>query len=294
MRAVLATDELGPRGRRRVRIATIVSVVVLAGLIAVALNRLAEQGQLEAELYTDLFQVAVWRRLLTALVRYNLSVALVSMALSLVIGLGLALGRLSRTAAVRQPIGAFVEFFRAVPVLLFIFLARFGLPAYGINLGDYGFVIVALTAYHSSVLAEIYRAGIQSLSRGQSEAALSLGMTYWQTMLLIVVPQAVRRMLPAIVSQLVTIIKDTTLAYIIGFSEMLREGTRIAEFLRNRLQTLLLVALIFVAINYALSRFASWLEQRQRRRYGGAVDVAGGPEDVTLTKQQVEVAVPAR
>jgi len=290
MTSILASDELGPQGRRRVRIATVVSALVLGAFVAVALIRLGQQGQLEPELYTDLFQAAVWRRLLTALVKYNLSVALLAMALSLTIGLGLALGRLSRSAWVYRPLGAFVEFFRAVPVLLFIFLANFGLPQYGIDLGTFGFVVVALTAYHSSVLAEIYRAGILSLGRGQSEAALSLGMSYWQSMFLVVLPQAVRRMLPAIVSQLVTLIKDTTLAFIIGFSEMLREGTRIAEFLNNRLQTLLLVALIFIAVNYALSRFATWLERRQRRRYGGVVTPAPGTLEDPALLDQPEVA----
>lgn len=287
MSAVLTTDELGPRGRRKVRIATAASLALIAAVAALAAMRLAQEGQFEPELYTELFQAAVWRRLLTALLRYNLAVASLAMALSLVIGLVLALGRLSRSAIINRPLGAFVEFFRAVPVLLFIFLANYGLPDYGIDLGTYGFVVVALTAYHSSVLAEIYRAGILSLPRGQTEAALSIGMTYWQMMLLVIVPQAVRRMTPAIVSQLITLIKDTTLAYIIGFSEMLREGQRIAELLDNRLQTLLLVALIFIAINYALSRFASWLEARQSRRYGkGETTVPGGPEDLAVTEQQ--------
>lgn len=291
MSNVLVTDELGPRGRRRLRFVTVAASLFLAALIAVALTRLAAEGQLEAELYTELAQGIVFERLLLAFVRYNLAVALTAMGLSLAIGLLLALGRLSRSAAVSRPVGAFVEFFRSVPVLLFIFLAYFGLPEFGIDLGRFGFVVVALTAYHSAVLAEIYRAGILSLSRGQSEAAYSIGMTYWQSMFLVVLPQAVRRMLPAIVSQLVTLIKDTTLAYIIGTPDMLREGTRIAELLGNRLQTLLLVALIFIAVNYALSRFANWLERRQRRRYGGAVSPAPGTmEDATLIEQPEQVA----
>jgi glutamate transport system permease protein len=291
MSALILTDELGPLGRRRVRIATIVSLLVIAGMVALALTRLGANGQLEPELYTDLFQWPVWRRLLTAFWRFNLSTASAAMVLSLSLGLMLALGRLAPSGLVNRPVGLFVEFFRAVPVLLFIFLARFGLPDYGIVLDNFWYVVIALTAYHSAVLAEIYRAGILSLSRGQSEAALSLGMTYWQSMRLVIVPQAVRRMLPAIVSQLVTIIKDTTLAYIIGVPDMLREGRRIGEFLGNRLQTLTLVALIFILVNWLLSRTATTLERRARRRYGAAsIEVAGGPEDLMATEEEAGMA----
>lgn len=287
MSAVFVTDELGPRGRKRVRIATFVSAAAIIALVALALVRLGQQGQLEAELYTQLADIRVFRRLLSAFLFGNLSVASVSMALSLSIGLFLALGRLARSRWVHQPVGTFVEFFRAVPVLLFIFLIRFGLPEYGIRLPNYWFVVIALTCYHSSVLAEVYRAGILSLALGQREAATSLGMTYWQAMFLVILPQAVRRMAPAIISQLVTLIKDTTLAFIIGFGpEMLRDGQQLSQLFDNRLQTLTLVALIFVAVNYALSRFASWLERRQRRRYGAVrIEVAGGPEDLALGEE---------
>lgn len=290
MSAVFATDELGPRGRRRVRAATAVSLLAIVAMIAVALGRLAEQGQLEAELYTDLVAWPVARRLLwNGLILFNLRVAVLAMVLSLVIGLGLALGRLALSRAVHWPVGAFVEFFRSIPVLLFIFLIAFGMPRYGVDLGVFGFVVIALTCYHSAVLAEVFRAGILSLPRGQSEAATSLGMTYWQSMGRVVVPQAVRRMTPAIVSQLVTILKDTTLGYIVGrgYRDALRHGQQIAEFLDNRLQTLTLVAIIFILVCLLLSRVASRLESRQRRRFGaGSLRVEGGPEDLMTTEEQ--------
>lgn len=284
MSAVFTTDELGPRGRRRVRIVTAISVVAILGLLAVAVVRLAERGQLEVELYTDLIAWPVVRRLLwEGLILFNLRVAVLAMVLSLVIGLGLALGRLARSRWIHWPVGAFVEFFRSIPVLLFIFLIAFGLPRYGIDVGVFGFVVIALTCYHSAVLAEVFRAGILSLPKGQSEAASSLGMTYWQSMARVVVPQAVRRMTPAIVSQLVTIIKDTTLGYIVGrgYRDALRHGQQIAEFLDNRLQTLMVVAMVFILVCLLLSRTASRLESRQRRRFGaGSVEVKGGPEDL--------------
>lgn len=292
MSAVFATDELGPRGKRRVRLATAVSLLLIAGLVAIALLRLASEGQLEASLYTDMIEWPVVRRILwEGLVLTNLRVAVFAMILSSVIGLALALGRLARSRLVHWPVGAFVEFFRSVPVLLFIFLSYFGLARFGVDIGDFGVIVIALTAYHSAVLAEVFRAGILSLPSGQGEAATSLGMTYWQSMRKVIVPQAVRRMTPAIVSQLVTILKDTTLGYIIGagFRDALRHGQQIAELLDNRLQTLGVVALAFILVCLALSRLAARLESRQRRRMGASsVRVEGGPEDLMAMDEEAQ------
>jgi glutamate transport system permease protein len=282
-----ATDELGPIGRRRVRIATVASLVALAGVVAVALLRLQAQGQLEAELYTELFQSAVFRRLVwEGFILTNLRTAVVALVLSFVIGLALALARLTPSRIVNQLAGAFVEFFRSVPVLLFIFLITFGLPQFGIDLSRFWFLVIALTCYHSAVLAEVFRAGIVSLPRGQSEAATAIGLRYGQSMRLVIVPQAIRRMTPAIVSQLVTIIKDTTLGYIVGggFSDILRQATQISQFLDNQLQTFSLAMLVVILTCLALSRVAARLEARQRRRFGASsVAVGGGPEDLMAT-----------
>jgi glutamate transport system permease protein len=289
MSSTAFTDVLGPRAQRRVRITSVVSGLVLVALVVVALQRLATQGQLEPQLYTDLWQGPVFERLAEGL-GTTLRVAAVAMLYSLVLGGLLALGRISRNTPVRLVVGAYVQFFRAMPVLLLILFSYFGLPQLGIGFSPFTYVVLALTAYNSAVLGEIFRAGILSLDRGQREAALAVGMRHWQMMGFVVIPQAVRRMLPAIVSQLVTLLKDTSLAYIIGFTEMLRVGQRIAEFLDNRLQTLGLVALIYILINYGLNRFATWLERRQSRRYGGTIEVEGGPEDLTLTEAETQRA----
>ncbi len=289
MSSTAFTDVLGPQARRRVRIISIVSGLVLVGLVVLALQRLATQDQLEPQLYTDLWQGPVFERLAEGLFT-TLRVAAVAMLYSLVLGGLLALGRISRNTPVRLVVGSYVQFFRAMPVLLLILFSYFGLPQLGIDFSAFTYVVLALTAYNSAVLGEIFKAGILSLDRGQREAALAVGMRHWQMMALVVIPQAVRRMLPAIVSQLVTLLKDTSLAYIIGFTELLRVGQRIAEFLDNRLQTLALVAAIYIVINYGLNRFATWLERRQSRRYGGTIEVEGGPEDLTLTEAETQPA----
>jgi glutamate transport system permease protein len=281
----LITDDLGPRARARVRLASVVAAVALAALVVLALLRLRASGQLEPELYTSLWNREVFS-LLAGAALTTIRLALTAMVVALPFGMLLALGRISRSPLVRVPVTAFIEFFRATPVLLLIFLSFFGLRDFGLNFSQFTFVALALVLYNSVVLAEIFRAGILSLDRGQTEAAYAVGLTYPQAMAIVIVPQAVRRMLPTLVAQLVTLLKDTSLAYIIGFQppELLRAGRLIADFLDNRLQALTLVALIFIAINFSLSRFAAWLERRQARRYGGAAEVAHAGEDIVVTE----------
>jgi glutamate transport system permease protein len=281
MTAILS-DALGPRARRRVWIASIVAGTALAGVIAVAIGRLSDTGQLDADLWRPFTDPDVLRFFLGGLGN-TLKAAMVAMGLALVLGAFLALGRLARNGPVRWATGAWVEFFRAVPLLLLIYFSGLGLPKYGVDLGVFWYLVLALVAYNGAVLAEIFRAGILSLDRGQSEAAYALGLTYWQAMFTVIVPQAVRRMVPAIVSQLVTLLKDTSLGFVITYEELLRRGRINGEFYRNILQSLVFVALFYVVVNFTLSRIAARLEVRQRRRYNaGAMDVSGVEDLATV------------
>lgn len=270
-------DELGPRGRRRVRIASFASLVVLAMVVLLALGRLQDRGQLEARRWKTLTDPVVLKFLYGGLWA-NVKAAAIAMALALVLATVLALARLSRARVLRWVSGLFIETFRALPQILLILAAALVLPRYGYRLPALLYLVVALTLYQGAVLAEIFRAGILSLDRGQSEAAYAVGLTYRQTMFLVVVPQAVRRMLPSIVSQLVTLFKDTSLGFVIAYEEMLRRGRFASqEFGESLLQIYLLIALTFIVINIGLSRAARWLEARQQRRYGatGVAKVAG-------------------
>jgi glutamate transport system permease protein len=152
--------------------------------------------------------------------------------------------------------------------------------------------VIALTAYNGAVLGEIFRAGILSLERGQSEAAYAVGLTYWQTTLRVIVPQAARRMTPAIVSQLITLLKDTSLGVVIGVQDLLRRGEQVGEFSSSPLQALVVVAALYVVVNLILSRIARRLEVRQRRRYkAGSITVTGGPEDLVVVSAEGESKV---
>jgi glutamate transport system permease protein len=272
-------DELGPRGRRRVRIATIVTGLVLLVLLLVAVGRLRDRGQLDWEKWEPFTQWSVMKFLLEGL-RKTVEAALAAMVLAFVLGSAMALLRLSRTAPLRWFAAAFVEFFRGVPLLLLIFFSYFGLRKYGVDITPFRALVLALTIYNGAVLGEIFRAGIRSLDRGQTEAAFAIGLSYWQAMLLVVIPQALRRMVPAIVSQLVTLLKDTSLGFVITYEELLRRGRSTGEFFNNQLQTTVIVALMYITVNFALGRLARWLEVRQRRRLGAGALVVAGIEDL--------------
>jgi glutamate transport system permease protein len=136
--------------------------------------------------------------------------------------------------------------------------------------------------YNSAILGEIFRAGILSLDKGQTEAATAIGLTYWQAMRLVILPQALRRMIPAIVSQCVTLLKDTSLGFVIAYEELLRRANILGVFSKNLLQSLFVVALMYIAVNLTLSRIARRLEVRQRRRLGADSLQVAASEDLTV------------
>lgn len=287
MTAPVLADALGPRGRRQARVASVLALVAIAALVGLAVRQLSDKGQLESKLWDPLTEWAVWRFLLGGLVN-TLKVAALAMGGALVIGALMALGRLSRTWLIRMLAAAYVEFFRGIPVYLLIVYCAFGLPQSGVDISLFQALALGLALYNSAVLAEILRAGILSLDRGQSEAAFSLGLGYWPAMRLVVVPQAVRRMVPAVVSQLVTLIKDTSLGVVITFEEFLRRAQITGDFYDNFLQAYLVAAAVYIVINYSLSQVARRLEVRQRRRYqAGSIQVSG-VEDLAVVGAQAE------
>jgi His/Glu/Gln/Arg/opine family amino acid ABC transporter permease subunit len=233
----------------------------------------------------------------------NLEVALVSIVFAFILGLALALLRLSRNRVVSYAAGLWVDTFRNLPlILLILFLTAFLKPvrqswedvAPGFLPESFqsGLVVGALAGlilYNSAVLAEIMRAGIQSLAKGQGEAAAALGMDYRQSMRLVILPQGLRRMVPALVSQLITLNKDTTLVSLISFQDVMRRGRSVIASGDNPftgstvatpiLEVFLFIGLMFIAVNYALSRLSQRLELREQARTGTKVEAVKGLED---------------
>lgn len=289
MSAAVLTEELGPRARRRVQIGTTVSTVVIVAIVAWALWRFYTNGELSPRLWAPFADLGNWRYLLVGLVN-TIQAALIAMVLATLIGFMMALGRLSQTTAVRGAARSYIEFFRGIPVLVAILFSFLGLPALGVPVTRLSALVLALTVYNSAVLGEIFRAGILSLDRGQGEAASSIGLTYWQSMGYVILPQAVRRMTPAIVAQLATLTKDTALGFVIGYTELLRRSRFLGEFPpSNILQATVVVVLVYIVLIALLSRLARRLEAQQRRKYGaGRIEVTGGPEDLEAVSEDVD------
>jgi glutamate transport system permease protein len=272
--SVALYDAPGPQARRRILIGSVVGGLVLVAVVAVIIQRLEETGQFRSIFWEPFTRAGVQRILLRGL-GATLRAAAVALVLALALGLVLAAGRLSERLVLRQASGVFVEFFRALPLVLLIFFAFLGLPELGIEIGAFGALVIGLTLYNGSVLAEIFRAGINAVPRGQSEAAYSLGLRKGAVLRLILVPQAVRIMLPTIVSQMVVLLKDSALGFIVAYPELLRSGRRIYTNIGNVIPTAIVIAAIYIAINLALTGLATWLERRQRggRRRRAVPDV---------------------
>jgi glutamate transport system permease protein len=287
------TEELGPRGRQRVRIANVIALVFLLALAAWIIQRVAVTGNFEPRLWEQFvdFEGGWPQFLLTGLLN-TLRAAATAMVIATLIGFMMALGRLALNAPVRWAARTYVELFRTIPVVLFIFFAYFGLQDLGVGwvTALWG-VVIGLTAYNSAVLAEIFRAGILSLDRGQSEAAYTIGLTYWQAMGLVILPQAVRRMTPAIVAQLATLTKDVSLGFLIGYEEVVRRGRILGEGSpSNLLQAYLVVGIIYFIVIFMLSRIARRLEVRQRRKYGAGKMAGGaGLEDIEVLGEEADI-----
>lgn len=262
MTAVLF-DVPGPRARRRHVIGTVVAGLALAALAGWVLWVLWDKEQITPEQWEPFLEPNIVELLYEGLID-TLTAAAVAIALAVAFGALFASGRLSDHAALRWPSIVVIEFFRAVPLLLLIFFLFLG---FGGPLGTFWALVLGLMLYNGSVLAEIFRAGILSVPRGQSEAGYAVGMRKSQVMRLILAPQAVRSMLPAIISQCVVALKDTALGFIIGAPGIVRDAERIyiAPQYNNPLAVGILLAAIFIIINYSLSRLATYLESRMRR-----------------------------
>jgi glutamate transport system permease protein len=262
MSAVLF-DVPGPRARRRHRIGTVVAGLALAALAGWVLWVLWDKEQITPEQWEPFIEPNIVELLFEGLVD-TLTAAAVAIALAVAFGALFASGRLSDHAGLRWPSIVVIEFFRAVPLLLLIFFLFLG---FGGPLGTFWALVLGLMLYNGSVLAEIFRAGILSVPRGQSEAGYAIGMRKSQVMREILAPQAVRSMLPAIISQCVVALKDTALGFIIGAPGIVRDAERIyiAPQYNNPLAVGIVLAAIFIIINYSLSRLAIYLESRMRR-----------------------------
>jgi len=260
-------DVPGPKARRVSLIGSVVGIILIGGLLAGAVYTLAQQGIFEAERWRVFAIADVWKLIGDGIVA-TLSAALVAAVIAFPLGLLLCLLRISDVPAIRIPTRIVLEFLRGMPVvlmMLFVLLVFATSPFIA--------VVTGLVLYNSAVFAEIIRAGIQSLPKGQREAGLAVGLTSFQSRLIVELPQAIRRMMPSLVAQLVVLLKDTSLGYIVSYEELLRKVQLMADVLGPQylFPVFFVAAALYIAINFSVSRLAIWIERRGSKKAAGGV-----------------------
>lgn len=292
MSASVLFDAPGPKARARHAVLTAVGILVILAFLAFALWKLGDKGNLAPELWTPFLTSEIWVSYLIPGLINTLKAAAVSVLLAGVFGLVFGLGRLSHNGVVRWVSTVVVEFFRSVPVLIMM-IASFYLYAnnnvFSSDLNPFAAVVTGLTLYNGSVVAELIRSGVGSLPKGQAEAGLSIGLTPSQTLRAIQLPQAITAMLPALVSQLVVVLKDTALGQIITYPELLTTYSQIGSYKGNIVPSMIVIAIIFILINYVLSRLAGYVEGRLRSR--GRTTIPGATVGTDATADVETTAV---
>jgi glutamate transport system permease protein len=317
-------DAPGPRART---ITLIVSVVAAIGAVAFAYFfiylPLDRSGQFSMEKWGPLIDPnnevfdEVWALLGDGFVA-TLKAAALAILFSLIIGTLLAILRVQLKPLMRRRfVGAAtglgvlirvlvwflngvtrfcVEIFRGIPVVITIFFVSVGLPYAGLNFEALWYLVIGLTIYNGVVIGEILRSGMEGLPYGQREAADALGLSQLQTTRLVLLPQAFRIMLPALISQLVVVLKDTSLGFIIGYEEILRQAKVVSDNLGNMIQTYFVVGVIYISMNYTLSRLAGYTQRRLARGRKTAGTVAGAVVPAALSAEAqtagVDIAPP--
>ncbi|MGE3994018.1 MAG: amino acid ABC transporter permease [Variibacter sp.] len=271
MTASVLERDYGPRARRRAHIASIVALVAIFALLAYASYLFSKAGGFAASKWSPFLSLNVWQFLGAGLVE-TFRIAIVDAILSVVVGAIVALGQVSSRRTLRWMAIVYSECFRGLPTLLLVLFVYFAFPALGINVTGYWAVVLGSAAYNSAVLSNVFKAGILSLDRGQVEASYSIGLSQWDTMRIIVAPQAFQRMLPTVVAQLVVLFKDSSLGFFIGYEELLRRTQIVGAYSENLIQSYMVAGALYFMLCYLISRLARFLE-RSNVSKGGTVAV---------------------
>ncbi|MCL7457263.1 amino acid ABC transporter permease [Micromonospora sp. MSM11] len=306
-------DVPGPRQRRLTLIGSVVATVLLLAAAYFLIYRpLDDKGQFSMELWGPLIDPSdenfslVWDRIGTGF-KNTLTAAALAIVSSLVVGTLLAVLRIQLKSLTRRrftglatPLAYLlrglstllsavtrvcVEVFRGLPVVITIFFVARGFPEFGVSFDTLWYLVIGLTIYNSVVIAEILRSGMEGLPGGQAEAAAAIGLSPLQTTRMILLPQAFRIMLPALISQLVVVLKDTSLGFIISYEETLNIGKQIIGVLDNPIQVYVVIAVMFIVVNYALSKLAQYVQRRLSQGRKTAGTPAQDPPPAALSAQ---------
>lgn len=245
--------DLGPRAQASTRAASVAVAAALLLLLAGVAYGFHAAGQFEGRPWSFFAWPTTWAFLGKGLLG-TLASAASAAAIALALGLVLLLGRLSRLRLLRWPAVAAIEFLRGVPTLLLIYVCFLVLPSVGVKLSAYWMLTLPVGLSTAAVVAEVYRAGVLAVPRGQTEAARALGLTEAQVFGSVVFPQALRFIVPALVAQLVIVVKDTTFGYVVTYGELMQNAKVLIANYRSLVPVYLAVAVLYCLVNYAISR----------------------------------------
>ena len=251
----------GPRTRRLTIIGTTISLILVAIGLALVVRQFYVTGQLDAKYWSFFAEWSTWRYLLKGFVG-TLEVAAMAAAISLVLGILLMLGRISSNRLLAIVTRIIIDFFRGVPSLLLIYFFYLVIPQYGIRLPSFWMITLPVALAASGVLAEVFRAGVNAVPKGQTEAALSIGLTPGKTMRKIVLPQALRIVVPSLISQLVVVVKDTPVAYVVSYPDLMQNARVLISNHDSVVSMYLVAAVIYILINFAINQLSIYMARR--------------------------------
>ena len=253
----------GPKARRRIRVVTAVSLLALALLMALMLRQFAVTGQFDARYWFFFGKATTWRFLGKGLLT-TLKAALTGALIAFALGFVLMRGKMRGNRGLRWFSTALIEFTRGVPTLLFIYFFFLVVPQTGWKLSAFWKITLPCAISACGVVAEALRSGVNAVPRGQTEAALSLGLTRTRLFYKVVFPQAIRFVIPSLIAELVIVLKDTTFAYVVTCDDLMQNAKVLISNYDAMLSVYLVVAVIYILINYLLNRLSDRLAVRLR------------------------------
>ena len=254
----------GPRAKKRIAVATVVSLMALAALLAVIIRQFYVTGQLSARYWSLFTRYTTWRFLGSGLAG-TLKAALTASAVAFVLGMLMMLARISRHRLLRWLGTALVELSRGIPTLLFIYFFFLVAPQFGLRLPAFWKIVLPVAISASGVVAEVLRSGVNAVPKGQTEAALSLGMRQHTLFFKIVFPQALRMVVPALISEIVIVLKDTTFAYVVNYADLMQNAKVLISNYDALLSVYLVVAVIYILINYLVNKLAATVAGHRKK-----------------------------
>lgn len=252
----------GPKARRWITVFTVISLAAIAALIAVVVRQFYVVGQLDAKYWSFFKKYTTWKFIGSGLAG-TVKAALMAGVIAFAAGLLLMLGRISKSKILRGISTVLIEFSRGVPTLLFIYFFFLVAPQFGLKLSAFLKITVPVAISASGVVAEVLRSGVNAVPKGQSEAAHSLGMSDGSVFFKIVFPQALRYVVPALISELVIVLKDTTFAYVVSYADLMQNAKVLISNYNAFLSVYLVVAIIYILINFLLHKISVALARRR-------------------------------